>query len=465
MKILVINVSLRPDSKTKQYPIGLSYIASAIKRGGINMDLVDLDINRFSDKDVEKKIASEDYDIVALGCLVTGYKIIKKLLKTIRCIHEKALIVVGNSVASSIPDILLNKTEADVAVMGEGEETIVELIESWEKKRSLEGVAGIIYKKNGKIIHNGKRKVIEDINSIPLPDWDIFDVNRYIESHEFILKVSNISHLGNKTDQLKVFPVSFARGCVLKCTFCYHNFIGTRYRFRSNSSLIDEIKVLNERYGVNFIVSWDDLSFHSKKQLNEFSNLILEEKVEIYWQGQVRGDMFYRNEDINLLKKMKDSGCIKLHSSLESTNPEILKAMKKPLCLDKFRRQKGLLDKTGIKSMTSLVLGYPQETPQTLAKTFRFCLDNGYYPTTGYLTPQPLTPMYELAKEKGLIKNDEEYLLKMGDRQDFLLNYTEMSDDEFQGNVLHWLKKLNKDLNVGLDENNLIKTEVHRSVK
>jgi radical SAM superfamily enzyme YgiQ (UPF0313 family) len=238
--------------------------------------------------------------------------------------------------------------------------------------------------------------------------------------------------------------------------------LGLKYRHRSPRNVVDEIKGLKERYGVNYALLWDDLTFFSKKQLAEFADLLLAEKLDVNWMGAVRGNLFRDESALDILRRVKAAGCVRLGYALESADPGILKAMKKNVSLDDFKRQKELMDKAGIASGTSIVLGYPEETPETIAKTYQFCLDLGIYPSTGYLLPQPGTPIYDWARTNGHIDDEEEYLLRMGDRQDLRLNLTAMSDAEFEDTVNGWLRRLNRELKLGLDEDKLIKTQFKR---
>lgn len=458
MKTLIINVCLRPDSEYAIFPIGLSYIASAIERGGFDFEIIDLDAHRVSDEELECMLREKDFDVVAFGCIVTGYKIIKKLAKLIREINKKAVIIAGNSVADSIPEILLSKTEVDIAVIGEGDITIVELLDALENSKPLENVKGIYFKKDGKIIATPRREAIKDIDSIPFPNWDLFDVETYIEKGRGIISEA----CPIPRDKIRAFFVNTARGCLFRCTFCYHVFQKDKYRFRSPESILSEIKLLQEKYKINCIMFWDELTFFSKKQVEEFVDKLLESGLKFYWAPNIRANLF-TEDDLELLKKMKTSGCFECGFSLESADPDILKSMNKYISVENFIRQVKALDKAGIATQTSIVLGYPQETPETLKKTFDVCYELNIYPSAGYLLPQPSTPMYELAKEKGLIKDEEEYLLSMGDRQNFLLNFTKMPDDVFQSEVKKHLKRISDKLKLGLDEGKLLKTGHYKS--
>src|SRR3989338_5370387 len=119
MKILLINICLRPNSRKIIFPIGFGYIATAVKKAGFNFEILDLDALRLSDEEIEGYIKKTNFDVAAFGCMVTGYKYVKKLAEIIKK-HKEVPIIVGNSVASSIPEILLEKTKADIGVRGEG---------------------------------------------------------------------------------------------------------------------------------------------------------------------------------------------------------------------------------------------------------------------------------------------------------------------------------------------------------
>lgn len=139
--------------------------------------------------------------------------------------------------------------------------------------------------------------------------------------------------------------------------------------------------------------------------------------------------------------------------------------MNKNISVEQFSRQTQLFHKAGIRTVTSLVFGFPQETPESIKKTFDCCIENKIYPSAGYLLPQPGSVIYDYARQNGFIGDEEEYLLKMGDRQDLRLNMTKMTDQEFKDLVLEGLKRCNDELQIGLPTEELIKTTYYRSSK
>lgn len=454
MKILLINVCIRPDTDKKIYPVGLGYVASSIWRAGFGLEIIDVDIHRYSDQQLEGILRKKDFDIVGFGCIVSGYKIIKNLCSMIKRINKDAIIVVGNSVATSIPHLLLSRTQADIAVMGEGDITVIELLKSLEEKRPLCEVSGIYFKNGDEIISTKPQIPISNLDSLPLPNWNLFEIDHYIsESKNYVSEPFPMAK-----EQIRAFPLNTARGCVYKCTFCYHAFRDSKYRFRSSVSVAKEVKELKKLYNINYINFWDELTFFAKKQAEEFVDELLKEDLGIFWTASCRADLFKNGEDVKLAMKFKKSGCVGLGYSLESANIEIIQAMHKCIKKEDFAVQKEILDEAGIVSWTSLVFGYPQETEGTVRETMDFCYENDIYPSVGYLLPQPGTPMYQYSLHSGFIQDEEEYLLSMGDRQDLRINLTKIPNERFEYLIKEYLVRIRNKLNLSIPEGQLIKT-------
>lgn len=459
MKVLLINISLRPDSQNLLPPVGLAYIATAIKNAGYELDLLDIDANRYSDEEVENYIKENDFDIVAFGCIVTSYSKVKQLADMIKR-NKNVPIMVGNSVASSIPDILLSKTEVDIAIFGEGDITDVEVLRAIEKGTDLSTVEGIAFKKDGKITKTAQRKAIENLDDLPFIDWSIFDVEKYIQrSKYFINEPYPVPY-----DEIRSLPINTARGCIFRCTFCYHVFRNDKYRIRSYKNICEEMKLLKEKYNVNYVFLFDELTFYSVKQCEEFINVYQEYNLDVYWNASIRANLF-KEKDIEILQRFKDIGCIGLSYSLESGSEDILTAMDKKITVLDFVQQTKVLKKVGLEVWTSIVIGYPQETSKTIQETFDVLYDAEVYPSVGYLIPLPGTPMYDYALKEGIISDEEEYLLNMGDRQDFRINLTKMKKEEIEQCVVKNLKRISDKLNLALDQSRLIKTGHYKSSK
>ena len=462
MKTLLINISLRPDSARKHLPIGLGYIATAIKNAGFSCDIMDLVAHYKTNEEIEEFFQNNSYDVVAMGCIVTGYKYIKYLSNVIKTNAPQTRIIVGNTVAQSIPDILLLNNPIDIGVMGEGDQTIVDLLKCIKESGDLKKVQGIFYREDGKIHYTEQRPMIKDIDSIPSPDWNLFDVEIYIK---------NLSESVNEPlppiprDKIRAITINTARGCPFKCTFCYHIFRDSKYRHRSPDSIINEMQLYKDLYGINLFIFNDELSFFSLKQAEQFADTLLQKKLNFFWTAECRGNLFATKEDLRIAQKLKDAGCLSMAFSLESAEPEILKWMNKGLMPEDFSKQVKILKQAGIPSLTSVVIGYPNETEDSIRKTLNFCLDNNIYPSVGYLLPQPGSEMYQYSVDNGLITDEEDYFLTMGDRQDLRINMTKLSDEQLTQIVEDELFKCSQALGLNMDKRNLIKTRYYRSPK
>ena len=457
MKVLIIVVCLRPHRTDFIYfPIGLAYIATAIEGAGFKFEILDLDAKRLSEEEFEEYIRKTDFDVVALGCIVTGYKYVKQIAEVVKK-HKDVPIIAGNSVATSIPEILLTKTKVDIGVMGEGDITIVELLRAIANKTPLEDVKGIVYKKEGKVVFTAERELVPNLDELPFINYELFDMKTYLDK----FKYGASEPYPMPFELLKYLPLNTARGCPYNCTFCYHVFRGKRYRTRSVENIAKEIQYLKKKYGVNFIAFSDELSLYSREQANKFADYLLKKNIEIFWGADCRAGLF-KETDLDLARKLKKAGCVSLAYSLESANEEILQAMNKKISIQDFVVQTSGLHKAGITTATSLVIGYPQETEDTLKQTFNCCYDCDIYPSVGYLLPQPGTPMYEYAIKTGKIRDEEEYLLNMGDRQDFRINLTNMKQERIEELVKYHLKRIVDKMQLGLDENHFIKSGHYR---
>ena len=456
-RILFINPSLRLHSSTKFLPVGVACVMTYLQEAGIDFDLLDVDISDMEDDDIESFLEDNRYDIVLSGSIVTHYKWMKWLTKRVRHYNPTAKIIIGNSVAGSIPELFLKNSEADMAVMGEGEISTSELVLAIIRNEDFTKITGIAYKKSdGTIAINPKRKGIKKLDEFPMINWNIFDTEAYF-------KKSYAAAKALEGKEVRVMPVVTARGCAFRCTFCHFVFENDPYRYRSPQNIILEIRRNIEVYGCNYISFWDDLSFASLPQAERFADAIIESGLKFFWSAAVRVDLFGNPKHdfgrrLSVAQKFKEAGCLSLGFSLESANKEILELMNKKIEAQYFLNQVEVLNQVGITSMISVVFGYPIETPDTINETFDMCRSAGIYPSMGYLLPLPSTGMYDYALKNGYIKDEDKYLDLITERQDLCVNMTQMSDQEVRNIISEGAQNLNNYLKLGLGKDNLLKT-------
>jgi len=428
-----------------------------IAERGFNFELLDVDINDYDDEYVESFIRKNRYDVILFGCIVTHYKWIKWLTQLIKRCHPSTKVIIGNSVGSSCPEVTMGNTPVDVIVRGEGEYSCAETLEAIAAGNDLLNVEGIVYRNDaGTVVTNSPRKAC-NINELPIVNWDYFDVERYFD------RSRSLSSKDDSDKNIRTMPVSTARGCAFKCSFCHYVFWDDPYRFRQPDNVLLEIRRNIEKYGANYIEFWDDLSFASLPQAERMIDAILASGLKFKWSAAIRTDLFGKpklplERRLEVAKKMKRSGCGTVGFSLESGNKEILSMMNKHVEVEFFEEQIKVLREAEIISETSVVFGYPIETKETIAETFEMCLRNRVYPSIGFLLPLPATRMYQYAKENGFITDEDAYLTSITERQDICLNMTALSDSEVMDEIKTGARELNRLLELGLDESTYVKT-------
>jgi radical SAM superfamily enzyme YgiQ (UPF0313 family) len=459
MRVLFINPSLRLGSHMKHLPPGIGSVMTYVKQNGYDFDLLDVDVNDYGNGDVEDFIAKNQYDVILSGAIVTHYHWMKWMTRTVRKHHPQTRIVIGNSVAGSIPQLFLTHSAADVAVAGEGEITTFELLNALRDGTPLHDIEGIAFLDGGTFVETPRRKGIKDVDQFPMIDWDLFDVDRYFQRSMCAADGLTLE----EADGARTMPVITARGCVFRCTFCHFVFWDDPYRYRSPQSILAEVRRNIGRYGASYMNFWDDLSFGSLKQAERLADAILESDLEFNWNAAVRVDLFgdprhpYEKR-LEVARKFREAGCLNLGFSLESGSQEILNMMNKHITPQYFYDQVTILKDVGITCSTSVVFGYPLETRKTIGQTFDMCLRAGVYPSIGFLMPLPRTGMYEYAREHGFIQDENAYLDAITERQDFTLNMTSMETEKVMECIKQGAWELNQRLGVGLDEDHLIRT-------
>ncbi|GAH48089.1 unnamed protein product, partial [marine sediment metagenome] len=280
---------------------------------------------RWDRTEVENKIRDTEFDIVGIGGIVTTYKYIKWLIPILKKYHLDKKIIIGGSVGASIPKIMLERNLVDVVCIGEGEETAKELFNVLKNNEDLSKVKGIWYKDNtGRIYQNEKRSPIRDLDNTPLPAWDIFPMDIYLRNP---VGAPNRNKWidGSVDNSMELSMNLFAtRGCPYQCIYCYHDFMGYRYRTRSPENVVMEMEILYRKYKVLYFHFIDDEFVMKKDFVYKFCNLVkeLSKKIghKITWGCSGRVNLM--TED--LISTMSGAGCILIGYGIESGSQKML---------------------------------------------------------------------------------------------------------------------------------------------
>lgn len=408
------------DSYIHWFPQGIGYLAAVLKKNGHDVVIYNQDYHHYPDEHLTEYLDNNKFDLVGLS-FVSGYYQYRKALKISDAINHsknRPLYVIGGHGPSPTPDYFMKKTGADVIVIGEGEETIIELTHAIENKKGISGIKGISYRDGNKIITNVRHELIKDIDSIPFPAYEMFPVEYY--------RLLRRPHCTNSDFAM---PVLSGRGCTFKCNFCYR--LDEGFRPRSNEAIIEEIKLLKNNYGITHIAFSDELLMSSKDRVISLCEDFIKSNLNIKWD--CNGRLNYAKSEI--LALMKKSGCVFINYGIECMDDVILKNMNK--CLNTEQIVKGIEStlKAGISPGFNIIFGNIGENRKTLEKGVDFLLkydDGAQMRTIRPVTPYPGSPLYYYAIEKGLLKGIEDFYDNKHVNSDLLsVNFTELSDDEF----------------------------------
>ena len=444
MKILLINPLIREWAKPNVFPLGLGYIASVLKGKGHEVEVMDINAYRWDKQKVEQIIRDSDYDIVGVGAIVTVYRYVKWLVGILRKYHPDKKIVIGGSVATSIPQIILERTQADIACMGEGEVTVVELIEILQTGcDDLSSIDGIWYKgAEGKIYRNNPRAPVKDLDTLPLPSWDLFPMEIYLKNP--IGAPNRNKWIDGDSDDNPPLSINIngTRGCPYKCIYCYHDFMGQGYRHRSPGNLIREIRLLHDRYGVTYYHFIDDEFVLKKKFIHDFCKKLKNEfNGSITWGCAGRVNLMTER----LIAEMADAGCVLIGYGIESGSQKMLDVMKKGVTVEHAKEAIKLTKKYLGWADCSFMIGTPGENRETIQETVDFCKELDLTPEVIFFeTPYPGTELYRIALEQGKINDKEEYILNLGEQGEKIrVNFSELTDEELLEAQEDMIKELN----------------------
>lgn len=373
--------------------LGLGFVAASLERSGHEVRILDLGIEGESRKAISQAIQKAAPDAVGITVLTPTWSSALRVAQTVKEADPKVPVILGGIHASVLTDEVLKEPAVDFVVRGEGEITMVKLLEAIEGRTDLSGVEGISYKSGGGIRHNPARALIENLDTIPPTPWHLFDLNQY----------------SGKMHGKTAVGISAARGCPYNCVFCFRGpAAGKTIRSWSPARVVSELKTVTETYGIRTFHFWNDVFTYDKRWVEALCDRIVGEGLEIEWDCQTRADLI--NEDV--LRKMKAAGCSSVMLGVESGSNDVLGFMEKGLTTDKIRDGFRLLQKIGFETTATFTLGLPWDTRETIRETIRFAKEiNPDFAMFYIATPFPGSPLWNMCLEKGipLSKNWDNY--------------------------------------------------------
>jgi len=386
MKVLLIQAGMpekrRPYDVVERgqlmMPIGLAYLGAVVKEKGSEVRLKDYLAQEFNLADIIEEVRSFRPDLIGISSFTSTYNQALKIARHLKGISG-ASVVMGGLHVSFLPQEALKNKDIDFVIRGEGEETLRELMDFLDGKIPASSVNGLSFKDGNEVIHNEEREEIHDLDSLPCPDWSIFEKRLY-ESP--------------MTGEINA-PINFGRGCPYKCSFCSVG--GRKRRERKAEAVIGEFKQDGERYGFkNFIVT-DDVHLLNG-EFRKIIEMLEKENFGIRWRMTNRID----NVDRNLLFKMKKAGCQAIGYGIESPAETTLEKTHKNISIDSGLEVIRWTREAGISVAASFIFGFPWEKKEDIENTIRFSVTLPLYSICYNLVAYfPGTEMFKQFLDKG----------------------------------------------------------------
>jgi anaerobic magnesium-protoporphyrin IX monomethyl ester cyclase len=415
MKILLINPRIEEGKAVPVFPLGLGYIASMAKNTGYNVEVLDLNANyKYTNERIENIIAKTEFDIAGISAVIPHFSQVQWISRIIKKSHPQTRVILGGGLGSAASNLVFTETSVDIIVMGEGEGTIVKLLEVMKANEDLQKVMGIKYIKDGNIIQTPSRAFIENLDEIPFPSWDLFPMDFYINTPDWLFEIPKAE-------------IITSRGCPYNCTFCYHGIFGYKYRRRSPENIVLEIKTLKDKYGIKAITFRDDTFTLDRERVFIFCRLLIESNMNIWWICNGRANIL----DNEILKIMKKAGCVGVNFGIESGDPINLKRINKQITLGQVKSVVKNVYKNNMIPHGYAIIGFPNETRKSIDMTIKYFISLGLTAEFNVLTPIPGTILYEEMVREGKIGNEKELLANWSNwLKKTVINLSNLSDEE-----------------------------------
>lgn len=413
-------------NKTPFPPLGTLYAASFMREKNYLVDLFDVNLleNPLAIQSVleEKKpkylvIYDDGFNYLTKMCLTNMREACFEMIAIGK--KQNCIVIICSSDATDHYKEYLKKG-ADFIIQGEGELTLFELINAIEKGNEIETINGIVFQKNGILKRNPKRNVLENLDELPLPAWDLVDIESY-------------KRIWAKSNQPFTLNLATTRGCPYKCNWCAKPIYGNRYNAHSPEYIVREIAYLQEKFGVNRFWMCDDIFGLKPNWVQEFNAELQKSNLKINYYIQSRVDLLLKEDTIESLAK---SGCNEVWVGAESASQKILDAMDKGTKVEEIYEATRLLKAHKIKVAFFLQFGYLTENREDISKTIdmvKELLPDNIGISVSY--PLPGTPFYEKVKEDLKLKAN------WTDSDDFEMMFNGSFDSDFYRKLQRFVHK------------------------
>jgi anaerobic magnesium-protoporphyrin IX monomethyl ester cyclase len=365
-------------------PLGIGYLTAVLEQNQYEVDVIDCQVHRPTNEQLEDELHKSQPDVVGVTSSTLTYNPALEIVKTAKATLPNCLTVLGGPHVTVLDEQTLREApEADVIVRGEGERTMLELMDLVSKAdlKNLHEVDGITFRKNGQIVRTEDRAFIQNLDELPHPAYERFPLSKY--------KISGKMYL----------PIITSRGCPFQCTFCLASkMCGRKFRTRSPEKVVDELEWLRDVHGADVFAFYDDTFTFDRKRALEICAEMKKRDFDLPWDCRTRVDRI----SPEILGKMRKANCLLIHFGVESGSQKMLDTMKKGTTVEQNAKGIKMAKDADISVAISVVVGYPGETENMLKQTFDFIRKTEPdYIYVCQAIPYPGTELYDQLQELG----------------------------------------------------------------
>jgi radical SAM superfamily enzyme YgiQ (UPF0313 family) len=340
--------------------LGMQYLSAVLKKSGIACDIWDRSVDSFKPYDIARKLEEEPHLCVGFYVDTAMRGAVCNWIRLLRAASPDVPILVGGPGYFSARQYL--EAGASVVCCGEGERTILDIIECLEGKRDEESIKGIAFLREGELVKTPPRELIENLDELPFPNRDSVDIFKY---HDW-----RVLHM-----RKPYATMITSRGCSRRCTFCsVPSVSGGRVRTRSPENVLAEIDYVVDRYGVRYIGFKDDYFAYSYRWTEAFCEGLIKRRYDLLWSCQTHPFAFRKNRKVKL-HMLKEAGCDILIFGLQSVDSDILRRIKRsPLEPEVVQENVAVAKRLGIQTIVEFIFGLPGETEATIKRAVAYAL-------------------------------------------------------------------------------------------
>jgi anaerobic magnesium-protoporphyrin IX monomethyl ester cyclase len=373
--------------------LGMLYLAAVLRKEGHSVSVIEASSLGLSLKELLGEIVENKPKYLGISSTTLSIFHASALADEIKNIDRNIKTIIGGPHLTAIPEETMGLFKSfDFGVIGEGEETVRELIHSFNRGRNGSDVSGIICREGDKTVRTAPRKFLDELDRLPFPAWDLLkDFPKKYHPPPFRFK------------RLPAVYIVTTRGCPYKCIFCDRSVFGNKCRGHSCEYILELIEYLYNRFGIREILIEDDTFVTFKKRLIEVCEGIIRRGIKINWSCLARADAVTPE----ILSLMKKAGCWSISYGIETGDKEVMKFIGKNITLDKVEHAVRLTKKAGILSKGFFIIGHPIDTHDTIKKTVDFALRIPLDDiSVSMMTPFPGSKLHKIAAQYGEFENN-----------------------------------------------------------